>query len=194
MFATAGEPYFLKSRRLGFRWWSRNDLPFARGLWGQREVTRFFGGPFPEEEIQRRLQVELDRAAAHNFQYWPIHLLEGGEFVGCSGLRPYKLEEGIPELGFHLRPEFWGRGLAPEAATAVIHYAFETLGVKRAVRRPSSRQPKLEESPGSTGFPVLAPRILPRPRHRYSLLPAGSLIQGLAKPRPGWQQAKTKTA
>ena len=130
MFATAGEPYFLKSRRLGFRWWSRNDLPFARGLWGQREVTRFFGGPFPEEEIQRRLQVELDRAAAHNFQYWPIHLLEGGEFVGCSGLRPYKLEEGIPELGFHLRPEFWGRGLAPEAATAVIHYAFETLGVK----------------------------------------------------------------
>ena len=126
----AGESYFLKSERLGFRWWSQDDLPLARDLWGDLEVTKFFGGPFPEQEIQRRLQVELDRAAAHNFQYWPMHLLDGGEFVGCCGLRPYKLDEGIPELGFHLRPKFWGRGLAPEAATAVIAYAFNTFGAK----------------------------------------------------------------
>jgi [ribosomal protein S5]-alanine N-acetyltransferase len=99
-------------------------------LWGDLEVTKFFGGPFPDEEIQRRLQVELDRAAAHNFQYWPMHLLDDGYFVGCCGLRPYKLEQGIPELGFHLRSRYWGRGLAPEAATAVIRYAFETVGAK----------------------------------------------------------------
>jgi ribosomal-protein-alanine N-acetyltransferase len=126
----AGEPYFLHSQRLGFRWWSEDDQPLAHELWGDLEVTRFFGGPFPEEEIQRRLQVELHRGIAHRFQYWPMHLLAGGEFVGCCGLRPYKLDEGIPELGFHLRPRFWGRGLAREAATAVIHYAFHTLGAQ----------------------------------------------------------------
>jgi ribosomal-protein-alanine N-acetyltransferase len=126
----AREPYFLKSARLGFRWWSQDDLPLARELWGDLEVTKFFGGPFHDEEIARRLQVELDRAAAHNFQYWAMELLDGGEFVGCCGLRPYKLQPGIPELGFHLRPKFWGRGLAPEAATAVIHHAFETVGAK----------------------------------------------------------------
>lgn len=105
-------------------------MPLARELWGDLEVTKFFGGPFSDEEIARRLQVELDRAAAHNFQYWPIHLLDSGEFVGCCGLRPYKLDKGIPELGFHLRQKFWGRGLAPEAATAVIRYAFDTIGAK----------------------------------------------------------------
>jgi len=126
----AGEPYFLKSRRLGFRCWSQDDLPLARDLWGDLEVTKFFGGPFPDGEIQRRLQVELERAAVHNLQYWPIHLLAEDEFVGCCGLRPYKLEEGIPELGFHLRPKFWGRGLAPEAAKAVIDYAFRVLNCK----------------------------------------------------------------
>jgi ribosomal-protein-alanine N-acetyltransferase len=126
----AGETYFLQSQRLGFRWRSQDDLPLLRELWGDIEVTKFFGGPFPEEEIQRRLQIEQDRGIAHFFQYWPMHLRADGEFVGCCGLRPYKLEEGIPELGFHLRPKFWGRGVAPEAATAVINYAFQTLGAK----------------------------------------------------------------
>lgn len=125
-----GEAYFLKSERQGFRWWSEDDLPLARALWGDPEVTKFFGGPFSEAEIERRLQVELDRGVAHNFQYWPLHLLDGGEFTGCCGLRPYQLDEGIPELGFHLRPKFWGRGLAPEAATTVINYAFQTIGAK----------------------------------------------------------------
>ena len=124
------DAHFLQSQRLGFRWWSQDDLPLVRDLWGDLEVTKFFGGPFSEEEIQRRLQVELDRAASHNFQYWPMHLLDDGEFVGCCGLRPYKLDEGVPELGFHLRPKFWGRGLAPEAAKAVIKHAFTTLGAK----------------------------------------------------------------
>jgi [ribosomal protein S5]-alanine N-acetyltransferase len=125
-----GLDYFLESPRLGFRSWSHDDLPLTRELWGDLEVTKFFGGPFSEEEIARRLQVELDRAAAHNFQYWPMHLLDGGEFVGCCGLRPYKLEQGIPELGFHLCPKFWGRGLAPEAATAVIQHAFDSFGAQ----------------------------------------------------------------
>jgi len=122
--------YFLKSERLGFRWWSANDLPLVHELWGDPAVTKFFGGPFSGAEIEHRLQVELDRAVVHNFQYWPAHLLDDGEFVGCCGLRPYKPEQGIPELGFHLRPKFWGRGLAPEAATSVIQYAFETLGAR----------------------------------------------------------------
>src|SRR5215467_542228 len=93
------EPYFLRSERLGFRWWTENDLPLARRLWGDSEVTKFFGGPFAEEEIERRLRVELERGAAHGFQYWPMHLLAGERFVGCCGLRPYRLERKIPELG-----------------------------------------------------------------------------------------------
>jgi [ribosomal protein S5]-alanine N-acetyltransferase len=167
--------YFLKSHRLGFRWWSSEDLPLATALWGDLEVTKFFGGPFSSEKIQRRLQTELDRAAAHNFQYWPIHLLADNEFVGCCGLRPYKLEEGIPELGFHLRPKFWRRGLAPEAAKAVIDYAFRILNCKGlfAGHHPENvNSKKVLEKLGfhythDESFPALAIEIpyylLPRP-------------------------------
>ena len=59
-----------------------------------------------------------------------MQILSDGDFVGCCGLRAYRLEDRIPELGFHLRPKYWGLGLASEAATAVINYAFKTLDVK----------------------------------------------------------------
>jgi [ribosomal protein S5]-alanine N-acetyltransferase len=125
--AVAPEPYFLTSERLGFRCWSPADLPIARELWGDPEVTRFFGGPFCDEVVAQKLATEIDRMHLHDFQYWPIYLREGHEHVGCCGLRPYRPEQKVPELGFHLRPKFWGRGLAVEACKTVIVYAFATL-------------------------------------------------------------------
>jgi ribosomal-protein-alanine N-acetyltransferase len=122
--------YFLKSARLGFRCWTAADLPLAWALWGDIEVTKFFGGPFSEEEVAQRLQREIARMDTHQFQYWPIHLLSDGDHVGCCGLRLYRPAEGIPELGFHLRPKYWGQGMAGEAARAVIDFAFFTRGAK----------------------------------------------------------------
>jgi ribosomal-protein-alanine N-acetyltransferase len=122
--------YFLKSSRLGFRQWSIADLPLAVALWGDPEVTRFIGGPFSSEKILERLQTEIDLFSKHNVQYWPIFLLETREHAGCAGLRPYRVEDRIFELGVHLRPPCWGRGLAEEAARTVITFALEKAGAK----------------------------------------------------------------
>jgi ribosomal-protein-alanine N-acetyltransferase len=119
--------YFLKSARLGFRCWTREDFPLAQQLWGDPEVTRYFGGPFSEQVVLQKLEQEISRKSVHGFQYWPIHLLSDDEHVGCCGLRPYHSEEAVHELGFHLRPKYWGQGLAREAAKAVIDFAFETI-------------------------------------------------------------------
>jgi RimJ/RimL family protein N-acetyltransferase len=124
------EKYFLRTERLGFRWWNEGDLGLAQGLWGDLEVTRFFGGPFTDEEIEERLETEIERRETHGFQYWPIFMLANDEHVGCCGLRPYRPEETVHEMGFHLRPKFWGQGLAVEAARAVIAHAFDTIGAK----------------------------------------------------------------
>jgi ribosomal-protein-alanine N-acetyltransferase len=40
-------------------------------------------------------------------------------------LRPYGNDKDVLELGFHFRPDYWGQGLAQEAARAVIDFAFE---------------------------------------------------------------------
>lgn len=120
--------YFLRSERLGWRWWGEGDVELAIGLWGDAAVTRLIGGPFSREQVVERLRREMGTAETDGVQYWPVFLRATGEHVGCCGLRPYGTRERMYELGFHLRPGFWGQGYGEEAARAVIGYGFGALG------------------------------------------------------------------
>ena len=122
--------YFLMTDRLAFSHWQPDDLPLATKLWGDPKVSSLIGGPFTPQDVIARLQREIECVLAYKIQYWPVFLLSNSQFAGCAGLRPYKNEDTIFEMGVHLRPEYWGQGLALEAGRAVITFAFETLGVK----------------------------------------------------------------
>jgi [ribosomal protein S5]-alanine N-acetyltransferase len=122
--------YFLRSERLGFRSWSDADIDLAMGVWGDSEVTRLIGGPFSSRQVEERLSREIATMQTHGVQYWPVFLLATGEHVGCCGLRPYKSEQGVYEIGVHVRRYYWGQGYAPEATRAVMEHAFKTLGVE----------------------------------------------------------------
>lgn len=122
--------FFLRSARLGFRWWSAGDEALARALWTDPVVTQWIGGPWTAAQAATRLAREMSVGQSEGLQYWPIFLLETGDHVGCCGLRPYQPANGILELGFHLRPEHWGRGYALEAARAAMAYAFLTLNAR----------------------------------------------------------------
>lgn len=108
---------------------------------GEPEVTKYIcaAGKFSAEEIRKRLETEQENGRQFHVQYWPVFELRTGELVGCCGLRPHGTcaenggESRIKEyeIGFHLRPEFWGQGYAAECAGAVIRYAFDTLGAEK---------------------------------------------------------------
>ena len=120
--------YFLQSPRLGFRPWTPQDLPLALTLWGDPSVTAWLSGPLSATAIQARLEYEIRLREQVGIQYWPIFLLTSGEHVGCAGLRPKTAD--LLELGYYLKPQFWGSGLATEAAAAVADYAFATLSAQ----------------------------------------------------------------
>jgi [ribosomal protein S5]-alanine N-acetyltransferase len=124
------DSYFLKTQRLGFRCWSDEDFPLAMMLWGDARVTPLIGGPFTREQVRERLNREISSMSAHGIQYWPVFAHATSDFAGCAGVRPYKMPEGILELGVHLRPKYWGQGLAKEASRAVLEYAFTQLGAR----------------------------------------------------------------
>ena len=120
--------YFLRSPRLGFRCWSEADLPLGMNIWGDPEMTVFTGGPFEPETVRARLLREIAHMKEHGMQYWPVFLLDGDRQVGCAGLRIYDEHARIFELGYYVLRAFWGKGLAQEAARAVIDYGFKALG------------------------------------------------------------------
>jgi RimJ/RimL family protein N-acetyltransferase len=121
------------SPRLVFRRWGAGDLDLALSLWGDPHVTALIDarGALDRDAAEARLRQEMELELRHGIQYWPMFFVEGpelGELAGCAGLRPRDPERKIYELGFHIGARFWGRGLATEAAGAVVRFGFEQLG------------------------------------------------------------------
>ena len=89
--------------------------------------------------------------------------------IGFVGFREF-FEPPEPQRLYGLLPEYWGRGLATEAATAACRFAFETLDwteVRAAVDAPNTASGAVLSRLGfrldrttddGTAFYVLAPR------------------------------------
>jgi ribosomal-protein-alanine N-acetyltransferase len=56
-----------------------------------------------------------------------------GALIGWVGLGPLEFDRTEIELYYGLREECWGKGLATEAARAILAYGFSTLGLRRIV-------------------------------------------------------------
>lgn len=93
---------------------------FNRGFEMNIETARMVIRDFTMNDINDMQDILGDAETMKN--YCPIFDLSSNEFIGCCGLRPYKKNQY--EMGFHLRPKYWGKGYTTEAANAVIDYAF----------------------------------------------------------------------
>lgn len=59
---------------------------------------------------------------------WAVTSADDGTFLGLAGLAPTGAA-GMLELGYWLGQPYWGRGLASEAAAAIVAHAFDELGL-----------------------------------------------------------------
>lgn len=76
--------------------------------------------------------VDSQEAIANHFmpntlQTWGIIWQETGKFIGTISLMG--LDEHQAELGYILNRTFWGQGVMPEAASALLKLCFEVLGL-----------------------------------------------------------------
>jgi RimJ/RimL family protein N-acetyltransferase len=62
---------------------------------------------------------------------WAAVETHSGAFVGWFSLR--RVREGAGELGYRLRRDAWGRGLASEGASALVAKGFADMGLPRIV-------------------------------------------------------------
>jgi ribosomal-protein-alanine N-acetyltransferase len=101
-------------------------------LWAREEVCRHSGPaqdwygngirlPAPSGTESDKIIHFFERLAAKGSGFrWALVTREDGEFVGTVGFNRLTPR---PEIAFHLRPEFWGRGLMREAALAGLEWS-----------------------------------------------------------------------
>jgi RimJ/RimL family protein N-acetyltransferase len=93
------------------------------------EVLRFiWGRSLSREESLRYVGRRLDPVAtARGLGSWAG--FESGEFRGWWTLQVDDAEPESAELGYRLRRDAWGRGLATEGSRALLDHAFSTVGL-----------------------------------------------------------------
>ncbi|HWI00672.1 MAG TPA: GNAT family N-acetyltransferase [Propionibacteriaceae bacterium] len=68
-----------------------------------------------------------------------VELAATGQVIGDVMLRWLSAEHSCGEVGYVFHPAFGGLGYATEAAHAVLHLAFDDLGLHRAIARIDAR-------------------------------------------------------
>jgi ribosomal-protein-alanine N-acetyltransferase len=123
----------LITERLRLRTPVPGDAAALLAVLGDPEVTRYHNVPTLTTlaEAQGLLERLERRHAARDTVRWAIELVEHGEMIGTVGLLRFDFEHRHAEVGYEIGRRWWGRGLAPEAAAAVIRYGFSVLGLHR---------------------------------------------------------------
>lgn len=125
----------LETERLILRQVEETDLPVLHLIFSDPDSMRYYPATKTFDETVAWFDKLAFRSYAENgFGLWAIVEKAGGEVIGDCGITLQPTPRGLePEIGYHLRPDYLGRGYAGEAASACRDYAFEVLGLERVV-------------------------------------------------------------
>jgi RimJ/RimL family protein N-acetyltransferase len=93
------------------------------------EVMRYVGGRTESlEDTQAAIERVKARWAEWGYSWWAFFEQASGELVGAGCIQHLGREKANPlEIGWRLRRDRWGRGLASEAARTMAAFAFDAL-------------------------------------------------------------------
>lgn len=131
----------IKTERLTLRPYKTSDWKDLHTLMQDKRVHKYLiGPPWPYTEKDAKEWVKSNSPQSHRRKNWVRRtwgIFLGNEQVGNIGLHEFKGHR--VEMGYWMRRKLWGKGLMPEAARAVMKYAFTVLGVKRVQARADLR-------------------------------------------------------
>lgn len=115
--------------RLSLRKIVEADLDDLVALDADPEVMRFINGgsPVPREDYVQTLLPRILAWEDPKIGYFSAR--HADRFVGWFHLRPSAADPAFLEVGYRLRRDAWGLGLATEGARALTRVAFVELGV-----------------------------------------------------------------
>lgn len=123
----------LETRRLRLREMRPSDVAGLHAVFSDVPLMRFWP-VFAWSDTEHWVKDNLRRYAQDGFGLWALTLKDSDEAVGDCGMIVHEVDGAVETgIGWHLRRDLWGQGLATEAAQASRDYAFDRLGVDRLV-------------------------------------------------------------
>jgi [ribosomal protein S5]-alanine N-acetyltransferase len=124
----------LETNRLLLREFVPGDIDALAAVISDPETMRFYPESLDCAGVESWIERNRRRYQDDGHGLWAMVLKSNGEVVGDCGLTRQTVDEVDEiEIGYHVRRDLWGRGLAPEAAGACREYGFEHLGAKRLI-------------------------------------------------------------
>ena len=122
------EGFLLETERLRLRPYRREDVEALAPMFADAEHMCFYPSTFSFEQTQAWVDRQFERYRDDGFGLWVIEDRATGEVLGTAGPTVQVVDGvGEVEIGWHVRPGWKGRGIAPEAAAAARDWAFENL-------------------------------------------------------------------
>ncbi len=100
-------------------------------------VTRYLlWAPHESVEYTRSYLKQVEKSYRQGtFHDFGVILKENNRFIGTCGFARIDEPNATAEAGYVLNPDYWGRGIATEALSAVIALGFEKRGFNRIEAR-----------------------------------------------------------
>jgi len=124
----------LETVRLVLREFVPDDADALALVISDAETMRYYPAPYDRAGVEQWIERNRQRYVRDGVGLWALVLKATGEMVGDCGIIRQEIEgESLYEIGYHLRRDLWGQGLATEAATACRDGGFAHLGVNRLI-------------------------------------------------------------
>lgn len=126
----------IKTSRLVLRQWRDKDRPEFAKIVADAQVMKYF----PSTLTRQQSDAAIDRFShcidTHGWGFWAAELRDTNQFIGFIGINDNPT--GLPfspcvDIGWRLRKDVWGKGLATEGARAALAHAFLTANLAEVV-------------------------------------------------------------
>jgi len=123
----------IEAERVSLRHLEQSDTDSLFEIFSDREALRFWGfPPFNERAEAAKLLGEIhDYFRQKTLFQWGIALNADDQIIGTSTLFQFDEKSRRAEIGYILSRRHWGKGLATEALTALLDFAFEKMNLHR---------------------------------------------------------------
>ncbi|HEY6304001.1 MAG TPA: GNAT family N-acetyltransferase [Terriglobales bacterium] len=134
----------LQTPRLLLREFTPQDADALALVISDPETMRYYPAPYDRAGVEQWIERNRLRYQTDGVGLWGVELIktddseghdsEVHKIIGDCGITRQQVEgEYLYEIGYHLRRDFWGQGLATEAAIACRDWAFEHLKTDRLI-------------------------------------------------------------